>query len=246
MSRVFQALERTEELRRRQVAPVLGAAPRNGSATKPPSAVDAGEFERLAGAVLQARTTTPFATMLVACPHHGEGTSTVAVGLGMTLAGHLRVLLVDANFRSPSLADMLLEAQPQRGLVEMLSSEPDAEVAVVETSVPGLRLVAAGEVDSGSPRLLQTARFQRLMSLFADASDLVIVDAPPIMPYADTLTLASKVERVVLVTHAEHTQRGHLEQAKEELDKSGAAILGVVLNRKASHAPPWLQRRLNL
>ncbi len=74
----------------------------------------------------------------------------------------------------------------------------------------------------------------------------MILDAPPVMPYADALTLASKVDRVVLVTHAEHTQRGHLERAKDELDKSGAAILGVVLNRKASHAPPWLQRRLNL
>lgn len=84
-----------------------------------------------------------------------------------------------------------------------------------------------------------------LLAQVAATADLVVVDAPPVMPYADALTLASKVERVVLVTHAEHTQRGHLEQAKGELDKSGAAFLGVVLNRIATHAPSWLQRRLN-
>jgi Mrp family chromosome partitioning ATPase len=67
-----------------------------------------------------------------------------------------------------------------------------------------------------------------------------------VLPYADALTLASKVDRVILVTQADRTQRGHLERAKSELENAGGTILGVVLNRKASHAPPWLQRRLNL
>jgi len=245
MSRVFQALERTEELRRRQVSAVL-EAPGPSARLNQPSPVDTGEFQRLAGAILQARAAAPFRTMLVASPHHGEGTSTVAVGLAKILAGSVQVLLVDANFRSPRLADLLPEARPLRGLVEALADGADVESIIADTGVAGLRLVAAGEVDSGSPRLLQAPEMDALMSRLAKTSDIVIVDAPPVMPYADTLTLSSKVERVVLVTHAEHTQRGHLEQAKEELDKSGAAILGVVLNRKASHAPSWLQRRLNL
>jgi capsular exopolysaccharide synthesis family protein len=245
MSRVFQALERTEGLRRRKTSAVLDA-PQQDHRSGRPSPSDTGEFERLAGAILQARAAEPFTTMMLASPHHGEGTSTVAVGLARILAGRLRVLLVDANFRSPSLSDLLPEAKLGAGLVEALAGSADVETIITETGVPGLRLVAAGAVDSESPRLLQTSRLALLMSQLAETTDVAILDAPPVMPYADALTLASRVERVVLVTHAEHTQRGHLERAKEELEKSGAAILGVVLNRTASHAPSWLQRRLNL
>lgn len=245
MSRVFQALERTEGLRRRKTSAVLDA-PQQDHRSGRPSPSDTGEFERLAGAILQARAAEPFTTMMLASPHHGEGTSTVAVGLARILAGRLRVLLVDANFRSPSLSDLLPESEPGAGLVEALAGSVDVEAIITETGVPGLRLVAAGAVDSESPRLLQTLRLAPLMSQLAEAADLVILDAPPVMPYADALTLASRMERIVLVTQAEHTQRGHLERAKEELEKSGAGILGVVLNRTASHAPSWLQRRLNL
>lgn len=245
MSRVFQALERTEGLRGRKASGVLDA-PQHRHQSGRPSPSDTGEFERLASAILQARTTAPFTTMMIASPHHGEGTSTVAVGLARILAGRLRVLLVDANFRSPGLTDLLPEARPAAGLVEALAGPAEVETIITETGVPGLRLVAAGAVDSESPRLLQTSRLAALMSQLAETTDMVILDAPPVMPYADALTLASRVERVVLVTQAEHTQRGHLERAKEELEKSGAAILGVVLNRTASHAPSWLQRRLNL
>jgi capsular exopolysaccharide synthesis family protein len=184
--------------------------------------------------------------MMIASPHHGEGTSTVAVGLARILAGRVRVLLVDANFRSPALTDLLLDAAPGAGLVEALAGPADVETIITETDAPGLRLVAAGAVDSESPRLLQSSRLATLLSQLGATADMVILDAPPVMPYADALTLASRVDRVVLVTHAEHTQRGHLERVKEELDKSGAVILGVVLNRTASHAPSWLQRRLNL
>jgi capsular exopolysaccharide synthesis family protein len=244
MSRVFQALERTEGLRKRKTSAIL--APQQDKRSGQPSPSDTGEFERLASVILQARAAAPFKTMMIASPHHGEGTSTVAVGLARILGGLLRVLLVDANFRSSGATDLLLETEPRAGLVEALAGSADIEAIITETNVPGLRLVAAGAVDSESPRLLQTSRLAPLMSQLAETADVVILDAPPVLPYADALALASRVERIVLVTQAEHTQRGHLERAKEELDKSGTAILGVVLNRTASHAPSWLQRRLNL
>jgi capsular exopolysaccharide synthesis family protein len=245
MSRVFQALERTEGLRGGKTSGILAASTQRTRAGQS-SPSETGEFERLASAILQARAAAPFTTMMIASPHHGEGTSTVAVGLARILARRLRVLLVDANFRSPALTDLLLAAEPRARLVEALGGSADVETIIAQTDVPGLRLVGAGAVDSESPRLLQTSRLAPLMSQLAEIADVVILDAPPVMPYADALTLASRVERVVLVTQAEHTQRGHLERAKEELDKSGTVILGVVLNRTASHAPSWLQRRLNL
>jgi len=245
MSRVFQALERAERTRGGNGPGILAAAGvsvngRRGSA-------DVGEYERLGSKILHARSASPFTTLMVASPDHGEGTSTVAAGLARTLAerGRLRVLLVDANFRSPALSEMF-HVDASAGLADALSGTGEPEPAIAETGVPGLRLMTVGGGTDASARLFLGARLPQLMEQVGRSSDIVVFDAPPVLPYADTLTLASKVERVILVTRAGRTQRGHLERAKDELEKSGATILGVVLNRKASHAPPWLQRCLNL
>jgi capsular exopolysaccharide synthesis family protein len=245
MSKVYQALERAE--RQRAKAPAVLGEPResNGHAPRGPS--DIGDYERLGSKILHARAAARFKTIMVASPDHGEGTSTVAEGLALTLAerGRLSVLLVDANFRSSGL-DEMLDVAPSPGLTEALAGAATVDAVIATTGTPNLRLVTAGGAVDGSARLLDTARLPALLGELAERSDVVIFDAPPVLPYADALTLASKVDRVILVTQAERTQRGHLERAKDELEKSGATILGVVLNRKASHAPPWLQRCFNL
>ena len=58
--------------------------------------------------------------------------------------------------------------------------------------------------------------------------------------------LATKVDRVLLVAQAERTRGDSLAQSKEELEKIGAKVLGVVLNRKKSFGPRWLQRYFSL
>jgi capsular exopolysaccharide synthesis family protein len=243
MSRVFQALERVESEREPRAAEILHAPDvRDRHDRRAPA--DLGEYERLAGTILHARAVAPFKTMMLVAPDHGEGTSTVAAGLARVLAGHVRTLLVDANLRNPALS----APRPREvaaGLSEVLAGHCAAESVIEETDVACLRFVRAGAGTDESVRLLVSPRLSAVMREFSDATDIVILDAPPVLPYADALTMASKVDRVVLVTCADRTQRGHLERAKDELEKSGATILGVVLNRKASHAPPWIQPYLN-
>ena len=167
MSRVFQALERTEGLRRRKTSAILDA-PQQDRRRGRPSPSDTSEFERLA------RRDSPSQNRRTVHDHDDrfaassvKGTSTVAVGLARILAGRLRVLLVDTNFRSPGLTDLLLDAEPRAGLVEALAGSADLETTIMETGVPGLRLVAAGAIDGESPRLLQTSRLAPLMSQLA-------------------------------------------------------------------------------
>jgi len=244
MSRVFQALERAEGPRGRR-SPALEDPRKPGHRSGEREAADASGYERLASTILQAIAAAPFKTMMVVAPERGEGTSTVAAGLARTLAGRIRVVLMDADFRSPALADWFhLEDTP--GLADVLAGRAQIGAVAAETDVADLRVVPAGSVADDSTRLLSSARLSDVVQELVVSSDLVILDVPPVLPYADALSIASRVERVVLVTCAERTQRDDLERAKDELEKSGAVILGVVLNRKPSHAPPWIQRYLNL
>jgi capsular exopolysaccharide synthesis family protein len=183
---------------------------------------------------------------MVASPAHGEGASTIVSRLALALAGlgHPRVLVVDANFRRPRLHEVF-HVEETGGLAELIAGEVALDAVTRDIGTPNLRLVTAGRQLEGTAQLLAAPRLGEVLGELGRAHDITILDAPPVLPYADALALASLVDRVVLVTQAGHTGRGHLERATAELVRSGATILGVVLNRTSSHAPPWLDRRFS-
>jgi non-specific protein-tyrosine kinase len=205
------------------------------------------EYERLASKILHARAASPFGTVMIVSPDHGEGSSTIAARLAESLStrGQLSVVLLDANFRSPAPTEHH-DIDAAVGLADVLSGAVVLETAVLDGGTPKLRLLAAGRVDDDAPRLLDSPRLTSVLEVLAAASDIVVIDGPPVLPYADALTLAARVDRVIVVTQADRTPRDRLERAAQELTAAGATILGAVLNRKASHAPPWLTRCLNL
>lgn len=84
------------------------------------------------------------------------------------------------------------------------------------------------------------ALLARLHSQF----DFIDIDAPPVNSYADTSVLATKVDDVILVVEADVTPLYEAETAKRQLDKVGARILGVVLNRRRSYIPAFIESRL--
>lgn len=240
MSKIYQALERVEP----RTTAVLDEGPSADPDTRH-AAPDASEYERLASRIVHERSSSSFNTLLIASPDHGEGTSTVAMGLAVALAqrARLRVMLLEANFRSPVLGARF-GVDADRGFAEALAGSMSPDAAIAETGTPNLTVMLAGA--GVSARLLNRPQVAHVLGELAARTDIVVVDGPPVLPYADALSLASRVDRVILVTQADRTQRGRLERAKDELENAGAVILGVVLNRKTSHAPPWLQRRFNL
>jgi Mrp family chromosome partitioning ATPase len=71
--------------------------------------------------------------------------------------------------------------------------------------------------------------------------DFIVIDGPPVNRYADASVLATKVDGVILVVEADRTPVVEAEAAKRQLDKVGARILGVVLNRRRSYIPAFLE-----
>jgi Mrp family chromosome partitioning ATPase len=71
--------------------------------------------------------------------------------------------------------------------------------------------------------------------------DFIVIDGPPVNRYADASVIATKVDGVILVVEADNTPVVEAEAAKRQLDKVGARILGVVLNRRRSYIPAFLE-----
>jgi protein-tyrosine kinase len=252
LGKVFKALERAEqEFHSSNPETVTvtdqweqAAAP----ALQPPDTPLAlKEYERLAAVIRRAHAESSVKTVLLTSSVHGEGTTTVAANLARTLAGResLSVLLVDANFRRPALS-RLFHSDAAAGLTELLFKEASWDAAVKETAQPNLHLLAAGKPPPNLSQLFELARFEEILEEFRTEFDLTLFDAPALLTSTETPTLASKVDQVLLVAQAERTRGDLLAQSKEELERSGAKVFGVVLNRKKSYGPRWLQRYFNL
>ncbi len=170
-------------------------------------------------------------TIMLASAGPGEGKSTVALNLAWAFweAGR-RLILVDADLRRPSL-HRPLRYPPRPGLADLLTSDVPLE-QVVQPVKERFEFLAAGSAAGAKPGVLLGAeRVRRLLDLVNERVDLVIFDSAPVLAVADNLVLASMVDGVILVVRAGSTQRRDLVRAKSLLEKVGAPLVGVVLNR---------------
>jgi capsular exopolysaccharide synthesis family protein len=250
--KVYQALQRAEQEGQRHTAQAGSVTDTWGQAMLPtlhcaddPATLK--EYERLATTIRHAQAESSLKTLMLTASVHGEGTTTVAANLALALASRerLTLLLVESNFRRPSLS-RLFRTGTTPGLSDLIVKDANWDKVVKETAQPNLFVITAGRPPSNLTHLFEIERFDELLEEFRHEFDLTLFDAPPLLPYAEALVLASKVDRVLLVARAERTRGDALAESKEELEKIGAKILGVVLNRKRTFGPRWLQRYFRL
>lgn len=175
----------------------------------------------------------------------GEGTSTVvaeyAASLGSTK--DRGTLLVDANFRSPRLHE-LFGVPNEGGLADVLTGGRDLASAAVRLGDEHLFLLPSGTTTTSPGALVTVTRFTRFLSEAKERYALVLVDAAPILPYAETAIIASVCDGVALVVESERTKREIVKRAKTALEEAHGRVLGVVLNRRRYVIPEFLYRYL--
>ncbi|MEA5489319.1 MULTISPECIES: GumC family protein [Pseudanabaena] len=159
----------------------------------------------------------------------GEGKSTIALGLATSAARlHKRVLLIDADMRSPSLHKQL-NLPNERGLSTLLASKGSVDSQdVIQSSNSSIDILTAGPIPSDSVTLLSSEWMQTLVSSFEQDYDLVIIDSPPILGTVDTIQIASCCGGVVSVARIDRITRGEFSQAISILQKLN--LIGVIAN----------------
>jgi capsular exopolysaccharide synthesis family protein len=160
----------------------------------------------------------------------GSGATTTVTNLGHAFAASDRkVLLIDANFRRPSLHRVLgLPEGP--GLADALGEGRDFKPFVQASSTPNLDLLPVG---SREHRVYERLSTQAMVDLLAKARalyDIVLVDAAPAIVAGDGLALAQKCDASILVVRALSEKRGMVARIKNELSESRAELLGIVVN----------------
>jgi capsular exopolysaccharide synthesis family protein len=170
-------------------------------------------------------------SLLVTSPAGGEGRSTVALNLAVTLAlAGESVLLVDADIQSPILHKLFSDSDSSLGLCEALDNPPAASDFVRPTHVNNLSLLSCGKASSSAAAKLQSQSLADVMSKLRENHRYVIYDAGPVLGNPDTLAVASRCNATLLVFHAQRTDLASAAEARHLLKQNRTKQVVAILN----------------
>lgn len=208
-------------------AAAAGRAPDLAMLSRPTSP-EAEAFRALRANLKFAGGERPPRTVLLADTGSGEGRALVAANLAVALAqAGDATLLIDGDLRQSRL-HALFGVPNEAGVSGFLRGEGEA-LPIVATAVPQLALLPAGPAPQHPAELLAGPRCAALLARAREAATFVIIDAPPISAVADGLALAAAADGVLLIVRAGKTRRPAAQRVKEQLERVGANLLGVVL-----------------
>jgi len=185
-------------------------------------------FRRLGATLHQAKATSGIRIIMVTSAVPSDGKTLTSINLALVLSGsyNMRVLLIDADLRRPSIGD-IAGLKGGSGLSDALKAQTDQKLALVPLT-PMLSLLPSGPPDPDPIGGLTSPRMKKILDEATTLFDWVIVDAPPVVPLADANLLAEMVDGTLFVVRAGTTQYPVVQEALDTLGRD--RVLGIVLN----------------
>jgi capsular exopolysaccharide synthesis family protein len=170
-----------------------------------------------------------------------EGKTTIAANLAAIYAEiGRRVVVLSCDTRRPRI-HRVFGVEDGPGLAEALAQQGEGvsiEARLVATSVPNVRLMTTGAVTSQTAGLVGSDRMRALLNELRQLADVVIVDTAPILVSSETAPVVADVDVVLIVAEAGRTSGDLAERTAELLDRLGAAVAGVALNKASDVSVP--------
>jgi polysaccharide biosynthesis transport protein len=190
-------------------------------------------YRQLRASLLLSRDGSDLRSLLVTSSLPGEGKTTTAINTAVSLAeSGANVLLIDGDLRRPSL-HRILEVNNEDGLSRALSDGLDGSELfsiIKRTEVSGLSLLTSGPQLKNSGKLLDHEKLRQLFATLGSRFTHMVIDSPPIVPFADSLILGAEVDGVLMVVQGGKSPQEIVLRSMKLLDDVDAVILGVVLN----------------
>ena len=177
----------------------------------------------------------PVKTILVTSAAPREGKTTTVINLGIILAqAGSRVLIVDADFRRPSLHHIFgylpngKKSLP--GLSNLIVGNSQIEDVRLASGFARVGLVPAGIAPPNPNELISSQRMKSVMTELADDADYVLIDSPPCVLYSDAFLLAPLTDGVLYVVRSGSQDKAAQRRVQRQLQQAKARMLGVVFN----------------
>lgn len=221
------------EAGKRQLSPGRALAEMHGAGSFSPGAE---AYRILRTSILMSTAGRQPKTILFTSSQPGEGKTTTVINTATSLAQNgASVLIIDCDLRRPSIHKRL-NLTNKAGLTSYLSRNISIDDLIHElelgTDLPdaSLSVVTAGPIPPNPAELVGSDHMRKLVRMFAECYDFVLLDAPPVNSVTDPLILSGMVDGTILLVHGGKTRHEMLRRTRQELAAVGARVFGVVLN----------------
>lgn len=223
--------------------PVIGAIPFDPKAKERPLILEADPHNTRSEAFRALRTNLQFLEMdgghsfviTSSLPSEGKSTTTLNLALALADAGK-RVALLDCDLRKPKVAEYL-GTEGGAGLTDVLIGRARVADVMLPWGKRPLYVLPAGKVPPNPSELLGSKQMGQLLEALSNEFDIVLCDAPPLLPVTDAAILARSTAGAIVIASAGRTTTNQLSGALDALDTVGAKVAGVVLSMVPTRGP---------
>lgn len=169
--------------------------------------------------------------IMITSSHASEGKSTVAANVAVAFAKQgMKTLLVDTDFRRPTVTSTF-SILKSSGLTNLLTTKDfDISKIIYQTTFPNLFVLPSGPIPPNPSELMGSNKMKELLKKNFTNFDLVIFDAPPLLPVTDAQILSTMVDGTILVVRAGVSEKGWVTNSVKLLNEVGSHLMGTILN----------------
>lgn len=180
--------------------------------------IGAERLRTLAARLRQAQHRHSLRKLLITSAVPGEGKTLMSANLAITLALHRqRTLIIDGDFRKPSLAGVL-DVGNRNGLADWWERKDSISASLLQAEGLPLWFLPAGREPHSPASILQSAEIADLLKQLSMQFDWILIDSPPLTPFADAATWATLSDAIVLVARQATTPKKVLQDALKSID----------------------------
>ena len=195
---------------------------------KSPKSVAAEAYRSLKTNIQYSSFDKEYKTIVITSSNPGEGKSTTAGNLALTLAeGEAKVLLVDCDMRKPSMHKNFRITNTY-GISNILLQKQVMDVAHCYNK--NLSIITAGKVPPNPAEMLASKAMTAFLKEMKEHFDYIVLDTPPVQAVADAQILSTKVDGTLVVVRAGVTKKDEVQNTVNTLKKVNADIIGTILH----------------
>ncbi|MGN6475396.1 MAG: polysaccharide biosynthesis tyrosine autokinase [Mycobacteriales bacterium] len=214
-------------------APLLTAIPRRRGKTlvvgRGKDGPQGEPYRTLRTAVRFLSPDKPIRTLLVTSAGPGEGKTTTAANLAIAIAlSGERVVVLDGDLRRAKLAQTF-GLDRSVGVTSLVLGTATINDALQDWE-RGVKVLPSGPLPPNPSEIVGSQLFNQILQQLTAIADIVIIDAPPLLPVSDALALSVQVDGVLVVARHGSTSRAAAHEARSRLDSVGANLVGYVFN----------------
>lgn len=196
-----------------------------------PKSVISEKFRGIRTNILFSTADNDVQTIVFTSEKPAAGKSTISANVAITYAqAGYKTLLIDGDMRKPT-QHYLFNTDNMDGFSNLIINKTDYNKAIHKTDIVNLDLLTSGPIPPNPSELIGSEKSLEVFDYLRSEYDFIIIDTPPVNTVTDAQLFAEIAKYVVYVVDVQKNDRNAIKKGKELIEKAGAKILGIILNK---------------